>query len=64
MVASANGHGMGADEKPYKRSQHWSDDPPPGTTVNISGSELSSSASETGSGRRSTGAASATSRRA
>jgi hypothetical protein len=38
MVASANGHGMGADEKPYKRSQHWSDDPPPGTTVNISGS--------------------------
>jgi hypothetical protein len=40
MVASANGNGMGLEEKPYKWSQRWSDDPPPGTTVNISGREL------------------------
>ena len=40
MVASANGHGIGLEEKPYRWSQRWADDPPPGTTVNISGSEF------------------------
>ena len=35
MVASANGHGGGLDEEPYKWSHRWSEDPPPGTTVNV-----------------------------
>ena len=41
MVASANGSRLGIGnrldlkEKPYKWSQRWSDDPPPGTTVNL-----------------------------
>ena len=44
MVASANGSHLGTgkrmdlEEQPYKWSQRWSEDPPPGTTVNISGS--------------------------
>ena len=29
---------MDLEEQPYKWSQRWSEDPPPGTTVNISGS--------------------------
>jgi hypothetical protein len=33
MVAS-NGNRIGLEEQPYRRSQ-WSDDPPPGTTVNL-----------------------------
>jgi len=35
MVASANGNRIGLEERPYKWSQRWSDDPPPGTTVNL-----------------------------
>ena len=36
MVASANGSAIvGLEEQPYKWSQRWSEDPPPGTTVNI-----------------------------
>ncbi len=38
MVASANGGRIGFEEQPYRWSQRWSEDPPPGTTVNISGS--------------------------
>ncbi len=44
MVASANGSRLGLgnridlEERPYKWSQRWSEDPPPGTTANISGS--------------------------
>ncbi len=43
MVASANGrmangNRIDLEEKPYKWSQRWSEDPPPGTTANISGS--------------------------
>ena len=38
MVASANGYRIDLEEQPYKWSQRWSEDPPPGTTVNISGS--------------------------
>jgi hypothetical protein len=34
MVA-ANGHGGGLEEQPYRWSQRWSDDPPPGATVNL-----------------------------
>jgi hypothetical protein len=34
MVASANGHGGGLGEQPYRWSQRWFEDPPPGTTVN------------------------------
>ena len=39
MIRSQNGNGYhGAlEEQPYKWSQRWSEDPPPGTTVNISG---------------------------
>ncbi len=70
MVASANGSRLGSgkridlEERPYQWSQRWSEDPPPGTTANISGSpgfvELYIG---NGSGRRSIGAASATSER-
>jgi hypothetical protein len=35
MVASANGNRVGLEEQPYRWSQRWSDDPPPGTTVNL-----------------------------
>ncbi len=37
MVRSQNGNGHhGAlEEQPYKWSQRWSEDPPPGTTVNL-----------------------------
>ena len=38
MVASANGRGVVPDEKPYRWSERWSADPPPGTTANIRGS--------------------------
>jgi hypothetical protein len=34
MVAS-NGNRVGLEEQPYKWSQRWSEDPPPGTTVNV-----------------------------
>ena len=34
-VASANGHRIDLEEQPYKWSQRWSEDPPPGTTVNV-----------------------------
>jgi hypothetical protein len=35
MVASANGGRIDPQEKPYKWSQRWCEDPPPGTTVNL-----------------------------
>ena len=37
MVRSQNGNGHRIDpeEQPYKWSQRWSEDPPPGTTVNV-----------------------------
>ena len=36
MVASnSNGDGGGLEEQPYKWSQRWFEDPPPGTTVNL-----------------------------
>jgi hypothetical protein len=37
MIRSQNGncyHGA-LEEQPYKWSQRWSEDPPPGTTVNV-----------------------------
>jgi hypothetical protein len=34
MVAS-NGHSGGLEEQPYRWSQRWFEDPPPGTTVNL-----------------------------
>lgn len=34
MIAT-NGHRDGLEEQPYRWSQRWSDDPPPGTTVNL-----------------------------
>lgn len=30
-----NGNRVDLEEQPYKWSQRWSDDPPPGTTVNL-----------------------------
>ena len=38
VVTSANGRVRVLVEKPYKWSERWSEDPPPGTTVNITGS--------------------------
>ena len=38
MVAlNGNGSGGSLQEQPYRWSQRWSDDPPPGTTANIAG---------------------------
>ena len=55
------GNRIGLEEQPYRRSQRWSDDPPTGTTVNISGGELVQIHLGQGSGGRSLGLTSATS---
>jgi hypothetical protein len=39
MVA-ANGHSGSLEEQPYRWSQRWSADPPPGTTVNLGGDKM------------------------